>query len=167
MHIIVRTTAIIGLALGGCSGETPENNNVVEERASTLQAGEYELTMTVDSIRSTDGSTPASNLKQGAAPIVTRTCIGPNNQVEPAAFVEAGESCTAGDTYMNGGRMSLQLRCTRSGKGSMSHVVDGKFQADSFSGDVITSTIFSGQGDYELRRTVEAKRVGECKAGAA
>lgn len=167
MKIIVGATAVLGLALAGCSEGASENNSAVEERASALQPGEYELTTTVDSIRSTDATTPASKLKQGDAPVTTRTCIGPDNQIEPAAFVEAGESCTAGDTYMSGGRMSLQLQCNRPGKGSLSHVVDGNFKADSFSGTVITATIFSGSGDYELRRSVEAKRVGDCppKAG--
>lgn len=163
MKIVVRTTALLGLAVAGCSdGSGSENNVAAEERASALQSGEYELTTTVDSIRSTDGTTPASQLKQGDAPTTTRTCVGPNNQIDPAAFVEAGESCTAGDTYMSGGRMSLQLRCDRPGNGSLSHVVDGNFKADSFSASVITATIFSGSGDYELRRSVEAKRVGDC-----
>lgn len=162
MTMIVRATALLGLALAGCSDGATENNIAVEERASALQPGEYEVTTKVESIRSTDGTTPASKLKQADAPVVTRTCVGPNNQVAPEAFVEAAEKCTAGDTYMSGGRMSLQLRCDRPGKGSLSHVVDGKFAADSFSGTVITATTFSGSGDYELRRSVEARRVGDC-----
>jgi hypothetical protein len=162
MKIIVGATAVLGLALAGCSEGGGENNVAVEERASALQPGEYELAMTVDSIRSTDGTTPASKLKQGGEPVTTRTCVGPNNQIDAAAFVEAGETCTAGETYMSGGRMSLQFQCNRAGKGSLSHVVDGNFKADSFSASVITATIFSGSGDYELRRSVEAKRVGDC-----
>ena len=167
MRNIACATALLGLALAGCSDGGGEANNVVEERATALQPGEYELTMAVQSMRSTDNTPPASSMAEGSAPVTTRTCIGAGNQVDPAAFVEAGESCTAGDTYMSGGRMSLQFRCNRPGKGMLSHLVDGKFKADSFSGSVITTTIFTGSGDYELTRSVEAKRVGECtpKAG--
>lgn len=167
MKAMLYTTAAFGVILTGCSGGGNEGaNNAVEERATALQPGEYELTMAVDSIRSTDNTTPASSLNQGSEAVTSRTCIGPDNQIDPAAFVESAESCTAGDTYMSGGRMSLQFRCNRPGKGMLSHLVDGKFTKDSFSGDVITTTIFSGSGDYELKRSVNAKRVGECTAEA-
>lgn len=163
MKAILYATTAFGAILTGCSGgQDAAANNMVEERAAALQPGEYELSMAVESIRSTDNTTPASSLTQESPPATTRTCIGPGNQIEPTAFVEAAETCTAGDTYMSGGRMSLQLRCNRPGKGMLSHLVDGKFTKDSFSGDVITTTIFSGSGDYELTRSVEAKRVGEC-----
>src|SRR5687768_6045823 len=120
MKAMLYATAAFGVILTGCSGGGDEAaNNMVEERATALQPGEYELTMAVDSIRSTDNTTPASSLKQGSEAVTTRTCIGPNNQVDPAAFVEAAESCTAGDTYMSGGRMSLQFRCNRAGNGML------------------------------------------------
>lgn len=165
MKTILRAAAVLGVTLSGCSGGGDEAaNNAVEERAASLQPGEYELTMAVESLRSTDATTPATSMTQGSQPVTTRTCVGADNTIDPAAFVEAAESCTAGDTYMSGGRMSLQFRCNRPGKGMLSHLVDGKFTKDSFSGDVITTTIFSGSGDYELTRSVEAKRVGECTA---
>jgi hypothetical protein len=164
MKAILRATAVFGVVLSSCSGGDEAANTAVEERAASLQPGEYELTMAVKSVRSTDKTTPATSLKEGAQPVPTRTCVGADNQIDPAAFVEAAESCTAGDTYMSGGRMSLQFRCNRAGKGMLSHLVDGKFKKDSFSGDVITTTIFSGSGDYELTRSVEAKRVGKCTA---
>jgi outer membrane murein-binding lipoprotein Lpp len=158
-----------GLVIAGCSGsdETNNNNSSAEAPAATLDAGEYEITAIVDSVRSTDGTTPGTALKAGAPAATSRTCVGPDNAIDPQAFAEKGESCTAGDTYMSGGRMSLQFRCNRAGKGMLSHLVDGKFRMDGFSGSVITTTIFSGSGDYELTRSVEAKRVGDCtpKAG--
>lgn len=167
MKTILRAAAVFGVALTSCSeGGDEAANNAVEERAASLQPGEYELTMAVKSLRSTDKTTPATSMKEGAQPVTTRTCVGADNQIDPTAFVEAAETCTAGDTYMSGGRMSLQFRCNRSGKGMLSHLVDGRFTSNSFSGDVITTTIFSGSGDYELTRSVQAKRVGECTAKA-
>jgi hypothetical protein len=166
MNRIFYASALVAFSLAGCSGgDDQSSKKPAEERASTLQPGEYELVAKVDSLRSTDATAPASKLKEGAS-ATTRTCVGEQNRVDPAAFVEAGESCTPGDTYMSGGRMSLQFRCNRAGKGALSIVVDGKFKKDSFEAEVITATLFSGSGDYELRRSMTAKRVGECSAKA-
>jgi len=159
------TGAALALALTACSGGG-EANNSAEETATALQPGEYEVTATVEALRSTDKSTPATKLTQGSAPVTTRTCVGSDNAVEPAAFVEAGDSCKPGETYMSNGRMSLQFQCTRKGKGNLTNLADGKFEKDSFSGKVITTTYFSGSGDYELTRAITGKRVGDCTSKA-
>jgi hypothetical protein len=167
MKQIYVTALVIGsLAIAGCSGGEEANNSSVEAPAAALQAGEYEISATVDSMRSTDGQTPATIMKAGAPAATTRACVAADGAVNPAAVAEAGETCTAGDNYMRNGRMSLQFRCKRAGKGDVAHLVDGKFTKDSFEGEVITTSSFSGPGDFEARRTVKATRVGECAAKA-
>ena len=155
------------LAIANCSGGEEANNNVAEAPAASLDPGEYQISATVDSMRSTDGQTPATQFKTGGPPTTTRTCVSADGSIDPAGLAEAGETCTAGDNYMRNGRLSLQFRCKREGKGDVAHLVDGKFAKGSFEGEVITTSSFSGPGDFEARRTLTAKRVGECAAKAA
>jgi hypothetical protein len=152
--------------LASCSDDSaaPASNST-EQVAAALQPGEYEITAKVDELRSTDKTTPATKSKVGADPVVSRTCVGPENKVEPAAFVEAGEVCTPSETYMKNGRMNLQYKCNRKGD-QLTQLVDGDFKTDSFTAQVRTATYFSGSGDYELVRSFTAKRVGECTAKA-
>ena len=166
MRTILTMLGAAGL-LASCSGDSAAPTNAVVEKVTALTPGEYELTAKVDELRSTDKSTPATQSKVGAEPSVTRTCVGPENKIEPAAFVEAGETCTPSESYMKNGRMNLQYKCRRVGKGQLTQMVDGDFKADSFSAQVRTTTYFSSSGDYDLVRGVTGKRVGECavKAG--
>jgi hypothetical protein len=46
-------------------------------------------------------------------------------------------------------------------------LVDGDFKKDSFEAKVLGSTSFSGSGDYEMARSVSAKRVGDCSSAGA
>ena len=167
--LAVNRSTLISIALAGliagCSDDAPSASNV-EETAAALTPGEYELVAKVDELRSTDKTTPATKSKVGGDPVTTRTCVGPENKIEPAAFVEAGETCTQSDSYMSNGRMSLQYKCSRSGQGDLTQLVDGDFKKDSFSAKVRTATYFAGDGDYELVRSFTGKRVGECSAKA-
>ena len=161
-------TIILGLAaaglLAGCSGDTAPQPEVA--RADALQPGEYEITAKIDDVHSTDKTTPATKSKVADPPKVTRTCVPAAGTIDPATFAEASEKCTATDSYMRGGRMSLQYKCDRAGNG-LNQLVDGSFTADSFTGKVLTATYFSGSGDYQMTRTMTGKRVGECPAAAA
>lgn len=158
-------TILVPAGLLAACGGTAEQAKPAEERAASLQPGEYEISFKVDAIRSTDNSTPATKSKVGDPPVTTRTCVPADGAIDPSAFAEAGEKCTVSDPYMRGGRMSLQLKCLRGNK-QLGQLVDGQFTADSFSGTARTSTFFSGPGDYELTRTLTGKRIGECPAAA-
>lgn len=159
--ILIAATAA-GLVTS-CSGDEPKAK-AVEEVAAVLRPGEYELVAKVDELRSTDKTTPDTKSKVGADPVTSRTCVGRDNSLDTATFAEAGESCTASESYMKNGRMNLQYKCSRPGKGQLTQLVDGDFKADSFTAQVRTATYYSGSGDYELVRSVTAKRVGECAA---
>ena len=160
-------TIILGCAaaalLCACSGDTAEEPKK-EAKADALQPGEYEYTTKVDNLRSTDNSTPATKLKvaaAGEALPTARVCVTAEG-VPPMTFAEAGDTCTPSSSYMRGGRMSLQFNCNRAGQGALTQAVDGKFTADSFEAQVITSSYFAGAGDYSMTRTLTGKRVGEC-----
>ncbi|QIK79036.1 DUF3617 family protein [Sphingomonas piscis] len=160
-------TAAAALMLSACGGDATEANNTADAAPTSLQAGEYEISARVDDLRSTDKTTPSTKLEVGGAPAVTRACIGPDNAIPPAALGEAGDSCTARETYIRNGRLNLQLMCKRPGKGDITHAVDGQFKADSFDAQVISGTSFSGTGDYAMTRSITAKRVGDCAAKGA
>jgi hypothetical protein len=163
MRGILLSVAAAGL-LAGCSDDAPPPKPA-EVRVDALKPGEYEVTAKVDVLRSTDKTTPATKSKLGAT-ATERICVPADGALDPATFAEAGEKCTAFDNYMSGGRMSLQYKCLRGGE-QVTQTVDGTFTADSFTGKVMTATYFQGSGDYELTRTMNAKRVGECPAAAA
>ena len=162
-------TTILALAAAGwmtaCSGDTATEAKP-EPKADALQPGEYEVAGKVDELRSTDNSEPATGLKVDAASPPSRVCVAADGAVDPAAFAEAGDKCRSTSSYLRGGRMSLQYNCSRSGKGDLTLLVDGKFTADSFEAQVMASTYFSGPGDYAMTRTVTGKRVGDCPAEA-
>jgi hypothetical protein len=154
------------MALAACSGDAPAENKV-EAKADALQPGEYEFTVTVDEVRSTDNTTPATNLKVAAKGEETekvRLCVARDGAIDPLIFAEAGDKCTPSSTYMRGGRMSLQYNCSRPQRGQLTQLVDGNFTADSFEAKVMTSSYFAGDGDYAMTRTIAGQRMGDCPA---
>ena len=164
-------TIILGLAsvsaLAACSEEAPPTENKVEAKAEALQPGEYEFTVMVDSVRSTDNTTPATNLRvsaEGEETEKVRLCVAKDGAIDPMIFAEAGDKCTPSSTYMRGGRMSLQFNCNRATRGQLTQLVDGNFTANSFEAKVMTSSYFAGDGDYAMTRTITGQRVGDCPA---
>ena len=163
MRTIILGVAAAGL-LAACSGDTAQEAKM-EAKAEALQPGEYEVTDKVDEVRSTDNTPPATALKAaaaGEAGSTSRICVGADGAIDPKIFAEAGDKCASTGSYMRGSRLSFQFNCTRTGKGGLSQLVDGKFTADSFEATVTSSTYFSGPGDYALTRTLTGRRVGDC-----
>jgi len=164
-------TTILGLAaaslLAACSGDTATDAKPEEAKADALKPGEYEVSAKVDELRSIDHSTPATKMKVAAAGETLpagRACVGKDGAIDPVTFAESGDKCRPSSSYLRGGRMSLQYNCTRAGTGELTQLVDGQFTADSFEAQVMTSTYFSGGGDYAMTRTLTGKRVGDCPA---
>lgn len=161
--------ALAAALVAGCGSDGGGGNEAAQTaRAAELQPGEYELSTSVEQIRSSDNSTPATSLQAGAPAAVTRACVTAEGAVDPAMFAEGEDQCSVTDSYVRNGRMSVQLRCTRAGKdGNVMQLVDGDFKADSFEATVLGSTGFSGDGDYESTRKVTARRVGDCPPAGA
>ena len=161
--IIVGLTAT-GL-LAACSEEPAPKPE--ETRAAALQPGEYEFTAVVDSVSSTDNTTPATNMKVAAKGEETekvRVCVAKDGAIDPLIFAEAGDQCTPSSSYMRNGRMSLQFNCNRAKRGQLTQLVDGNFTANSFEAQVMTSSYFAGDGDYAMTRKITGQRVGDCPA---
>ena len=160
---------IIGSFAGlvaACSSEAPPAKPA-EAAPASLQAGEYEVTATVTSFRSTDDGTPVVQAKQGEV-ITSRACIGADGTPPAELFAAKGNSCAGQNVYARNGRLNMQLDCTRPGApGKVMSEVNGSFTADSLKGSMTTNSFFQGKGDYELRADLAGRRVGECTAAPA
>lgn len=149
--------------VAGCGGESPQQQN--EAAPAELSPGQYEASWNVSQLRSTDKTTPATNLKAQATG-TTLACVGPDNAFDPALFAEDGDECTQSNAYARNGRINLSLSCKREGDaGEIRQSVSGTYGADGFEAEVSTTTYLAGTGDYAMVRTFTGKRVGECPAG--
>jgi hypothetical protein len=156
--------AAITLATAACGNEAPKPAEVATPK--TLVAGDYEVSSEVTKLVSADKTTPATALKLGAKEVI-RACVAADGTPDPKMFVEAGDACTATNSYVRSGRMSVQYTCKRAGKGELYLNADGNYTADSYKAVVTGASSFPGTGDYSLTRTLTAKRVGDCPAGVA
>ncbi|HEX4761519.1 MAG TPA: DUF3617 family protein [Sphingomicrobium sp.] len=159
MRLIVYAFAAL---LAGCGQESAVNNGS-EQVPAAINPGEYEVTTVVESLRSTDQTTPATKAKADGKAITHRACIASDGTVEPAMFSEAGDECRIDNAYARNGRLTLALSCSRPGApGLVAQSVAGTFSADGFEATVETATYLTGAGDYAMRRKMVGKRVGEC-----
>jgi hypothetical protein len=153
--------AALALALAACGGGK-EQKPAAESAAATLTPGLYEMTSEVTQLASTDNTTPATKLKQGAT-FVTRACVADGGKPAPELLAEEGDKCEIKNSYIRNGRMSAQMSCTREGmSGQVMPAMMGSFKDGSFEGEITTMTYFIKEGDYRMKREVSAKRVGEC-----
>ena len=149
--------------LAGCGGEA-EAPKPAAEKARELSGGEYEVTETVTSFRTTDKSGKAPAIKVGDK-TVRKVCAKPGAKPDLALHAVAGDSCTDMSSFVSRGRLSLQYNCKRPGQGGyVSVLADGSFTADSFETSGNIATAFTGEGDYVVGRTVAGKRLGDCPA---
>jgi hypothetical protein len=158
-----RTLGVLALVatLTGCGGA---ETKTVAEPPAKLPPGEYTVTAKVDTLRSTDKTTPATKAKLGET-VSTTGCVGADNQPAAELFAATGDKCTAKDSYVRSGRLNVSFACSRAGKpGDVMVSADGRYTADGFTGKATTNTYFAGDGDYTQVSSLTAKRVGQCKA---
>lgn len=148
--------------LAGCSEEAPPP----PQEHAALTPGEYEISWTVAELRSTDLTTPATKLSQDATG-TSSNCVTDTEVIDPVLFAEAGDECTALNSYARKGRINLQLSCKRPGdSGQVMLSVNGTSTADSLEGEISTTTYLAGQGDYAMKRSFTGRRTGECPPAA-
>ena len=153
------------MMLAACGSEKPAPAK--EEAPDKLAAGLYELTSEVTLLESTDKSTPATKLAKGAKSVI-RACVTDKGVPEPELLAEEGDKCEIKNSYVNFGRISAQMSCSRSGRsGYVMPAMMGSFKADSFDGQINTLTYFVENGDYRMERKISARRIGDCPAGGA
>lgn len=153
--------------LAACSQEAPKD--APKAAPATLPAGAYEVTATVKSLVSTD-KTPLPTFTKVGEVIKTQGCVGADGLPAPELLAAKGDQCTLTDPYVRSGRMNVSLACNRTGQGKVNAILDGKYDAEGFTGSLTSSSSFSGPGDYKLVEDVVARKVADqCTAagGAA
>lgn len=149
------------LFVTACGGEAPQQN-ASTEAPDKPAAGQYQASWTVTSLRSVDKTTPATNLKDKATG-TSAGCVDAAGAIDPALFAEDGDECAIENKYVSGGRISMDVKCSRKGaSGEIRQSISGSYTADGIEAEVGTSTYLSGPGDYAMTRTFTAKRSGEC-----
>lgn len=161
----MRAVAIltISAALAACSSEAPPPP--APAASASLAAGQWEVTSKVAALRSTDKTDPAVAVKVGDTATAS-ACIGPDGAPPAELFALEGHQCAAQNPYVRKGRMNMQLDCTAEA-GKVMGNVEGKFTADDLTATVTTTSSFVGSGDYELKREITGRRIGECSSPAA
>ena len=149
------------LLVTACGGEAPKQEAKTKAPDKPV-AGQYQASWTVTSLRSVDKTTPATNLKDKATGTST-ACVDAAGAIDPALFAEDGDECSIENKYVSGGRISMDVKCSRKGaSGEIRQSISGSYTADGLEAEASTSTYLSGTGDYAMTRTFTAKRTGEC-----
>jgi hypothetical protein len=160
---ILATTAL----LAACSQEAEAPKKAAAP--ATIPPGEYEVTATVKSLRSTDKTAVPTFAKQGDTRTV-RGCVRSDGLPAPELLAARGDSCTIQNPFVSNGRMNFQLNCNRPGSGNVMSDVTGTFTADGFTGTLISTSFFAASGDYRLEEDITARKIADqCTAtgGAA
>jgi hypothetical protein len=163
MRGLTIAAAAAAVALAGCSEQAPEQQQ--PQQRAALSPGLYEASWTVSELRSTDKTDPATKLTVGTDGSA-RGCIQQGPVIDMALFAEGSDECKPSNSYARGGRINIQMQCAREGDpGKVMQTVTGTSTAETFEGEISTSTYLAGFGDYSMIRTVKGRRVGECEAG--
>ena len=152
------------LLLAACSEEAPKE--AAKPVPATLPAGQYEVTTTVKTLASTDG-TPVPTFAKAGDTIKTSGCVGADGLPAPELLAAKGDVCQLQNPYIRSGRLGLQLDCTRKGQGKIMADVTGKYTADGFDGTLTATSYFSGSGDYKLVEEIPARKTADVCSAAA
>lgn len=153
----------LGLAACGQEAEAPKK---AAAAPATLPAGTYEVTATVTSLVSTD-KTPVPTFAKVGDSIKTQGCVGADGLPAPELLAAKGDSCRLQDPYVRSGRMNVTLDCNRPGQGQVMTMLDGKYDAQGFTGTLTASSSFVGSGDYKMVQDVVARKTSDqCTAAS-
>lgn len=149
------------LLLAGCGGETETAANAASEAVvpAAFPAGQWEVTTTVESIGSTDGTTPVVSAKKGDS-ATRKVCVADAKKLD-ALFAPEGTQCTALADYARQGRINTAYKCTVAG-GVLTPTVNGRYTADTLDVIVDSASMLSGSGDYQMSARAVGKRLGDC-----
>lgn len=152
------------LLLGACGDSAPEaNESAAAAVPAAFPAGEWEVTATVESIASTDQSTPATAAKKGDS-ATRKVCVADARQLD-VLFAPDGADCSALADYARQGRINTAYQCKIAG-GVLTPTVNGRYTADTLDVVVDSASMLSGSGDYQMSQKVTGRRLGDCPAEA-
>ena len=125
------------LLVTACGGEAPKQEAKTKAPDKPV-AGQYQASWTVTSLRSVDKTTPATNLKDKATGTST-ACVDAAGAIDPALFAEDGDECSIENKYVSGGRISMDVKCSRKGaSGEIRQSISGSYTADGLEAEAST-----------------------------
>jgi hypothetical protein len=163
-NLTILSACLLAAACGG-----GEEKKAEEQQAATVEAGQWESSFEVTSIRSTDKTTPA--LKAAAGDKETgSSCVPAGSEATPPGelFTGPGYKCQTQNSFISNGRITMSLKCSRPGiQGDIMHTVQGSYTGTTFEGKVDTITYLPGSGDFEMSRKMSGRKTGASCAAAA
>lgn len=133
-----------------------------------LQPGQWALTTTVKSV-SGGNVTPEMRRQITTRPASYDTCIPADEaRVPDANFFVGGSTneCRYSDHDMKDGRIAATIACNAT-PGTVTTTMRGTYTATTFEAEATTVTSGTSEGDITQRATLEARRIGECRAPQA
>lgn len=152
----------LGLAISACSGAKEEKK--AEAAAAAMEAGQWDVTSEIISVRAMDKGAPAFNAKAGDKS-TSSVCIGKEAKADlpTSLFTGDDDACKYQNSYVRNGRLSASLICNRDGmRGDITRSVDGRFTADGFDATVTTSSFLVSDGDMTITAKLAGRRTGDC-----
>ncbi len=156
----MRSLLMVPVCLLAACGSGGEEKKAAAAVAATMEAGQWETSLELTSIRSTDKTEPA--LKAAVGDKETGSaCIAAGQEATPPGelFAGPGHTCQTQNSYIRNGRINMSLKCSRPGiTGDIMHTVQGSYTGTTFEGKVDTITYLPGQGDFEMSRKMTGRK---------
>ncbi len=130
-----------------------------------LQPGQWTLTTRVRSV-SGGNITPEMRQQITTRPAAYDTCIPADEaRVPDANFFVGGSTneCKYGDHDMADGRLTATIACNAT-PGTVTTTMRGTYTATTLKAEATTVTSGTPEGDLKQTATLDARRIGECRA---
>ena len=154
MRIPFSFVAVGAIALASGTGAMADDG-----AGTAMQPGEWEMTFETLNVTAPD-MTPAFRDALTRPPVVTRSCVSPEDAMGPKFY---GEGCTAENFTWSGGRASGTLTCGENNPGGAPPVVamDGEYGPTRLRIDMkLTMQVEANSVKVESRLT--GRRLGNC-----
>jgi hypothetical protein len=178
MRSIAPITIVALMALAACNkgGDSVSMKNasiedVVKTQKAKIQPGEWEVTVDMVDQKVTGGP-PGMPAMPKSPPVVTKTCITPEQVNRPEGMFSGGmdslkKNCTYDSFSMADGKIDAKMHCTMPNGMKIEATNSGTFSATELSSDSVSSVSGLPGGMSSSSHTrMTAKRVGECTPGA-
>ncbi len=147
-----------------CGGEAETND--AASTATTIVAGQWELTSEVSDFRAVDQGQPKIDTPTGTR-ATNSVCVGADTRPPTALFAGDGYACEYGAYYVRNGRINVTLACTREGlSGSIPISAEGRITDEGIEFNRTIRTVLASDGDVEITAAVTGRRTGDCVAEA-
>lgn len=150
------------LLVTACGGGGEAETNEAAPAATSITAGQWELTSEVSDFRTVDQGQPKIDTPVGTR-ATSSVCVGADTRPPTSFFAGDGYACEYGAYYVRNGRINVTLACGREGlSGSIPISAEGRITDDGVEFTRTIRTVLASDGDVEITATVTGRRTGDC-----